>query len=283
MYGIKCNNWGGESCLGPYSKCTELKTRDMCNRAWNNHKIHCIGWAMYDNDRHGSCLDWDKDVRKIKHKMDCDLIVKNHRDHVKGWSGERCIANWETDCRIIKDPVMCRQHIHYGFVCNDWGGSYCLPKDADASEITDPGLCRESMTYLRLPSRGWGGTKCITESNANCQVIRDQAICEDSLNRLNISCGGWSDGYCWDAPQKTKDGREIPQTSIYPSSCSKIFDQKKCDHSVPRYGMTCSWDEIDLVCIDGLGAKKKSNLPDANETGMLELNETGMPEVEGRA
>lgn len=252
LYGFACNGWGGKSCLGPQSKCSELTDRDHCNRAWNNHKIHCVGWAMYDNNRFGQCLGFDLDAKKIKNKRECELIVHNHNDHAIGWSGERCIAPGETNCNIIKDSVFCRNAQHYGFDCLGWGGSYCLSKQSDASEITEKGICRMSKDWFNLPSRGWGGDRCITDQNAECGFIKDKAICEDSTNLLNIECGGWSEGFCHIAEPKAKDGSPLgPHTPMYPKLCNQVLEEDMCNQTSSRFGMLCAWDTVNGGCTTG--------------------------------
>jgi len=252
LYGLKCGGWGGVSCISKDSKCDELKGRDRCNRAWDNHGLHCIGYAMYGNERSGKCLGFDLDVKQVKSKVDCELMAKNHPTHTKGWNGERCIAMSETDCNIIKEPVLCRNAAKKGFDCAGWGGSYCLKKGADASEITERGICRLAKETLNVEARGWGGDRCISDQTAICKNIVDKEICEDSVNRLNMECGGWKDSWCVDPVPKTKDGQELgPQTPRFPKACNEVLDEVLCNSTSARYGMLCGWDATAASCITG--------------------------------
>jgi len=251
LYGLKCGGWGGISCISSDSKCEELQGRDRCNKAWANHKLHCVGFAVYGEERVGKCLGYDLDVKQIKDKRDCEIISGGHH-HAKGWSGKRCIAKTETDCSVIEEPVLCRNAAKVGFDCKGWGGSRCLAKTADGSEITERGICMFAKENLGMEVRGWGGDKCISDQNAQCKNIRDKDICEDAANRLNMQCGGWKDNWCQDPTPKTKDGQELgPQTPRFPAHCNEVLDEILCNQTSARYGMLCGWDAGAASCITG--------------------------------
>lgn len=249
LYGLKCGGWGGISCIGNESKCEELQGNYACNNAWNQHGLHCIGWAVYGEERKPKCLGFDLDVKQVKSKGDCERIVTNHPKHAKGWSGERCISMTETNCNVIKEPILCRNAAKKGFDCLGWGGSQCLAKGADGSEITEKGICELAKINYNLDVRGWAGDRCITDKNAVCSNIRNKEVCEDAANRLNMQCGGWKDNWCQDPTPKTKDGQELgPQTPRFPAHCNEVLDEILCNSTSARYGMLCGWDAGAASC-----------------------------------